>query len=116
MIQVALEGWIYDHFSLFSAITPSEDYIQLQTAPAPQALSPLPPKVEFSQKSSPVQCYEGVRKASPPYYNNKAHRISPPIHHEHSDSSNGSSLSPQHLQDKETPTQPTTITGDYMCY
>lgn len=93
-------------FLLFSAVTPTEDYIQLQTAPA----APLPQNGGFSPKNSPIHGYEGVHEASPPYYNTETFRIPPS---KHTDSSNGPSLPPQQLQDKDPSTQPTTITGNY---
>ncbi|XP_048778879.1 thyrotroph embryonic factor-like isoform X3 [Ostrea edulis] len=86
------------------AVTPTEDYIQLQTAPA----APLPQNGGFSPKNSPIHGYEGVHEASPPYYNTETFRIPPS---KHTDSSNGPSLPPQQLQDKDPSTQPTTITG-----
>ncbi|XP_048778878.1 thyrotroph embryonic factor-like isoform X2 [Ostrea edulis] len=85
------------------AVTPTEDYIQLQTAPA----APLPQNGGFSPKNSPIHGYEGVHEASPPYYNTETFRIPPS---KHTDSSNGPSLPPQQLQDKDPSTQPTTIT------
>lgn len=77
------------------AVPPSENYIQLQTPPTPQALSPgLPPK-RTSPNNSPRQVYEDVHETSAPtFYSNEGLR-SPSSPYKCTESSNGSSVSSQ---------------------
>lgn len=54
------------------AVPPSENYIQLQTPPTPQALSPGQPPKRTSPKNSPRQVYEDVHETSAPtFYSNE---------------------------------------------
>lgn len=73
------------------AVPPSENYIQLQTPPTPQALSPgLPPK-RASPDNSPRQVYEDVHETSASTFYSNEGLQSPSSPYKCAESSNGSS-------------------------
>nr|XP_034300917.1 thyrotroph embryonic factor isoform X2 [Crassostrea gigas] len=75
-------------------VPPSENYIQLQTPPTPQALSPgLPPK--RTSPNSPRQVYEDVHETSAPTFYSSEGLRSPSSPYKCTESSNGSSVSSQ---------------------
>ena len=101
---------------LLLAVSPPENYIQLQTAPTSQALSPgLPPKGAVDPKPTPRQVYEDVHETSAPssYYGNEALR-SPSSPYKSTENSSGPNISSQLSNDncEDHPAQPG-ISGIY---
>ncbi|XP_061164213.1 thyrotroph embryonic factor-like [Saccostrea echinata] len=79
------------------AVSPTEDFIQLQTT-VPKVPSPLPPKRSVSPKASPR--FEGLHEPSPPYYNNEVLR-SPTSPYKSTENSLGQNIPHQQPQDKD---------------
>lgn len=75
-------------------VPPSENYIQLQTPPTPQALSPGLPSKRTSP-NSPRQVYEDVHETSAPTFYSSEGLRSPSSPYKCTESSNGSSVSSQ---------------------
>lgn len=75
-------------------VPPSENYIQLQTPPTPQALSPGLPSKRTSP-NSPRQVYEDVHETSAPSFYSSEGLRSPSSPYKCTESSNGSSVSSQ---------------------
>ncbi|XP_062612114.1 thyrotroph embryonic factor-like [Saccostrea cucullata] len=84
------------------SVSPSEDFIQLQTT-APKVPSPLPPKKSLSPKASPG--YESLHEPSPPYFNSEALR-SPTSPYKSTENPIGPNLPQQQPQDKDLSPQP----------